>query len=65
MEAERVDPICSHHLSDDNGGKEKGKARDCGGDIGQTLLGAFQSARNAVAEAVKIGKLDFAASPPR
>jgi hypothetical protein len=35
------------------------KARDIGGDIGQTLMGAFQSAENAVAEFVKTGKLDF------
>ena len=35
------------------------KARDIGGDIGQTLVGAFQSAENAVAEFVKTGKLDF------
>ena len=33
------------------------KARDIGGDIGQTLVGAFQSAENAVAEFVKTGKL--------
>ena len=35
------------------------KARDIGGDIGQTLVGAFQSAENAVAEFVRTGKLDF------
>ncbi|MEO9781448.1 MAG: phage tail tape measure C-terminal domain-containing protein [Sedimentitalea sp.] len=35
------------------------KARDIGGDIGQTLVGAFQSAENAVATFVKSGKLDF------
>lgn len=35
------------------------KARDIGGDIGQTLVGAFQSAENAVGEFVKTGKLDF------
>jgi len=35
------------------------KARDIGGDIGQTLVGAFQSAENAVADFVKSGKLDF------
>ena len=35
------------------------KARDIGGDIGNTLVGAFQSAENAVAEFVKTGKLDF------
>ena len=35
------------------------KARDIGGDIGQTLVGAFQSAENAVANFVKSGKLDF------
>jgi hypothetical protein len=35
------------------------KARDIGADIGQTLVGAFQSAENAVANFVKTGKLDF------
>jgi hypothetical protein len=35
------------------------KARDIGGDIGQTLVGAFQSAEDAVATFVKTGKLDF------
>ncbi|MDP2739257.1 MAG: phage tail tape measure C-terminal domain-containing protein [Pseudorhodobacter sp.] len=35
------------------------KARDIGGDIGQALVGAFQSAENAVASFVKTGKLDF------
>ena len=35
------------------------KARDIGTDIGQTLVGAFQSAENAVAEFVKTGKFDF------
>ncbi|WP_333827591.1 phage tail tape measure C-terminal domain-containing protein [Pararhodobacter sp.] len=35
------------------------KARDIGGDIGQALVGAFQSAENAVATFVKTGKLDF------
>jgi len=35
------------------------KARDIGGDIGQALVGAFQSAENAVGEFVKTGKLDF------
>ena len=35
------------------------KARDIGGDIGQTLVGAFQSAENAVGEFVKTGNLDF------
>jgi hypothetical protein len=35
------------------------KARDIGGSIGQTLVGAFQSAENAVATFVKSGKLDF------
>lgn len=35
------------------------KARDIGGDIGQTLVGAFQSAENAVATFVKTGRLDF------
>ena len=34
------------------------KARDIGGDIGQTLVGAFQSAENAVATFVKSGKLE-------
>lgn len=36
-----------------------GKARDIGADIGQSLVGAFQSAENAVGEFVKTGKLDF------
>jgi hypothetical protein len=35
------------------------KARDISGDIGQTLVGAFQSAENAVGDFVKTGKLDF------
>ena len=35
------------------------KARDIGGDIGQALVSAFQSAENAVATVVKTGKLDF------
>jgi uncharacterized protein (TIGR02217 family) len=35
------------------------KARDIGGDIGNALVGAFQSAENAVATFVKTGKLDF------
>ncbi len=35
------------------------KAREIGGDIGQSLVSAFQSAENAVGEFVKIGKLDF------
>jgi len=35
------------------------KARDIGGDIGQSLVSAFQSAENAVGEFVKTGKLDF------
>jgi Lambda phage tail tape-measure protein (Tape_meas_lam_C) len=35
------------------------KAREIGGDIGQSLVGAFQSAENAVGEFVKIGKLNF------
>jgi len=35
------------------------KAREIGGDIGNTLLGAFQSAENAVGEFVKTGKLNF------
>ncbi|MEI4197352.1 phage tail tape measure C-terminal domain-containing protein [Roseovarius sp. E0-M6] len=33
------------------------KARDIGGDIGQSLVGAFRSAENAVGEFVKTGKL--------
>ncbi|QYX58020.1 phage tail tape measure protein [Roseovarius sp. SCSIO 43702] len=35
------------------------KARDIGSDIGQSLVGAFQSAENAVGEFVKTGKLNF------
>lgn len=35
------------------------KAREIGGDIGQTLVGAFAAAENAVGEFVKTGKLDF------
>lgn len=35
------------------------KARDIGGDIGQSLVGAFQSAENALGEFVKTGKLNF------
>ncbi len=35
------------------------KAREIGGDIGQSLVGAFQSAENAVGEFVKTGKLNF------
>ena len=35
------------------------KARDIGGDIGQSLVSAFQSAENAVGAFVKTGKLDF------
>ena len=35
------------------------KARDIGGDIGQSLVGAFQSAENAVGQFVRTGKLDF------
>jgi hypothetical protein len=35
------------------------KARGIGGDIGQSLVGAFQSAENAVGEFVKTGKLNF------
>jgi hypothetical protein len=35
------------------------KARDIGDDIGQTLVGAFQSAENAMGAFVKTGKLDF------
>ncbi|PKP83851.1 MAG: phage tail tape-measure protein, partial [Alphaproteobacteria bacterium HGW-Alphaproteobacteria-2] len=35
------------------------KAREIGGDIGQRLVGAFQSAENAVGQFVKTGKLNF------
>jgi len=35
------------------------KAREIGADIGQALVGAFQSAENAVGEFVKTGKLNF------
>ena len=35
------------------------KAREIGGDIGQSLVSAFQSAENAVGDFVKTGKLDF------
>ena len=35
------------------------KARDIGADVGQTLVGAFQSAEDAVGEFVKTGKLSF------
>jgi hypothetical protein len=35
------------------------KARDIGADVGQTLVGAFQSAEEAVANFVKTGKLSF------
>ncbi len=35
------------------------KARDIGSDIGQSLVGAFRSAENAVGEFVKTGKLNF------
>jgi hypothetical protein len=35
------------------------KARDIGDDIGQTLVGAFQSAETAMGAFVKTGKLDF------
>ena len=35
------------------------KARDIGGDIGQTLVGAFQSAETAMGAFVKTGRLDF------
>ena len=35
------------------------KARDIGADIGESLVGAFRSAEDAVAEFVKTGKLDF------
>ncbi|MFN4125769.1 phage tail tape measure C-terminal domain-containing protein [Pannonibacter indicus] len=35
------------------------KARDIGGDIGSALVGAFQSAENAIGDFVRTGKLDF------
>ena len=35
------------------------RAREIGSDIGQALVGAFQSAENAVGQFVKTGKLDF------
>ena len=35
------------------------KARDIGADVGQTIVGAFQSAEDAVANFVKTGKLSF------
>lgn len=35
------------------------KAREIGGDIGQSLVGAFQSAETAVGNFVKTGKLNF------
>ncbi len=35
------------------------RAREIGGDIGQSLVGAFQSAEDAVGEFVKTGKLNF------
>ena len=35
------------------------KAREIGGDIGQSLVGAFQSAENAVGQVVRTGKLNF------
>ena len=35
------------------------RARDIGGDIGSALVGAFQSAENAIGDFVKTGKLDF------
>jgi len=35
------------------------KAQEIGADIGDALVGAFQSAENAVAQFVKTGKLDF------
>lgn len=35
------------------------KARDIGADVGQALVGAFQSAEDAVGEFVKTGKLNF------
>lgn len=36
-----------------------GKAREIGADLGQSLVGAFQSAESAVADFVKTGKLDL------
>ena len=35
------------------------RAQEIGGDIGQSLVGAFQSAEDAVGEFVKTGKLNF------
>lgn len=35
------------------------KAHEIGGDIGQTLVGAFQSAESAIGDFVKSGKLEF------
>ena len=35
------------------------KARNIGGDIGNSLVGAFQSAENAIGDFVKNGKLNF------
>jgi hypothetical protein len=35
------------------------KARDIGADVGQTLVGAFQSAEDAVGNFLKTGKLSF------
>ncbi|MBL9057736.1 MAG: hypothetical protein JNJ84_15825 [Rhodobacteraceae bacterium] len=35
------------------------KAKDIGGDVGQAVVGAFQSAEDAVGEFVKTGKLNF------
>ena len=35
------------------------RAREIGGDIGQSLVSAFQSAEDAVGEFVKTGKLNF------
>ncbi|MFN3993950.1 MAG: phage tail tape measure C-terminal domain-containing protein [Tabrizicola flagellatus] len=35
------------------------KARDIGWDVGSALVGAFQSAENAIGDFVKTGKLDF------
>jgi hypothetical protein len=35
------------------------KARDIGADVGQALVGAFQSAEDALGEFVKTGKLNF------
>jgi hypothetical protein len=35
------------------------RARDIGGDVGQSLVGAFRSAETAVGDFVRSGKLDF------